>query len=268
MRNKIVQMLLAVVLGVTIALVLPSGARAKGLIYQGSSTIGETVIPEAVKVFEAKTGIKFDEVGVTGSSEGFKAVMAGQAAVGGMSRALKRSEKQDKPYYQIIGYDGNAVFVHASNPVNSLTKEQIKGIFTGQISNWKDVGGKDAPITVAVADAASGTVQSFKESALGGADFKATKNCPHPNDCVHYVATDENAITSAAMSFNMAQTKVLGVDNHFPSLDSVQSGSYPFSRPLLLVAKELPKGELKAFFDFMMSPEGQKIVGKFFVPVK
>jgi len=268
MRNQTRRVMLTALLGLTIAWAMPQGVLAKGLIYEGSATIGETVIPEAAKAFETKTGVKFDKVGITGSSDGLKAVLAGQASVGGMSRALKRDEKEQKPYYQIIGYDGNAVYLHAKNPVQNLSKEQLKGIFTGKITNWQEVGGNEAPITVVIANKTHGTVQEFQKAALDGTDYKPTKEFPNPSDCVDYVATDEHAITNAALAFKTPKTQVVSIDNQYPSPESVKSGTYPFSRPLLLLAKGLPQDDLKKFFEFMLSDDGQKIVGKYFVPVK
>jgi phosphate transport system substrate-binding protein len=268
MRTKTRRVMLTALLGLAIVWGMPRGVLAKGLIYEGSATIGETVMPEAAKAFETKTGVKFDKMGTTGSSDGFKAVMAGQAAIAGVSRALKRDEKELKPYYQIIGYDGNAVYLHEKNPVQNLSREQLKGIYTGKITNWQEVGGNDAPITVVIANRAHGTVQDFQRAVLDGAEFKPTKEFPQQTDCLKYVATDEHAITNAPMAFKMSRTKIIGIDKHYPSPESVKSGDYPLSRPLLLVAKGLPQGDVKKFFAFMLSVEGQKIVARYYVPVK
>ncbi|RMF91299.1 MAG: phosphate ABC transporter substrate-binding protein [Nitrospinota bacterium] len=251
-------------------LFLASTALGQGLIYEGSSTIGENIMPEAVKVFEARTGIKFTRVGLLGSGKGFKAVMEGRASVAGMSRSLKRKEKRKKPYYQIIGYDAMAVFVNANNPIRNLSKEQIKQIFTGEITNWKEVGGRDAPIVVVTEIKTGGraTIAAFKKAILGGASFGPSKEIDKPVDCVRYVAQDENAITHASLAFNMPGVVPIAIDNIKPSLEKVKSGRYPLSRPLLLVSKGLPQGELKQFFQFMLSDEGQAIVKKHFVPVR
>jgi len=251
-------------------LVIGQLVEAQGLTYEGSTAIGETIMPEAAKVFEAKTKIKFDYIGGLGAGNGFKAVMEGKCDVAGVSRALKPNEKKQKPYYQIIAYDAIAVFVNKRNPVKNLSKEQVKGIFTGKIKNWKEVGGKDAEIVV-VTEIKTGeraTIAAFKELALDGAEFGPTKEIDKPRDCVKYVAKDENSITHASIAFKEPGTKYVIVDNVEPNVQNIRSGAYPFSRPLILVAKKLPKGNLKKFFDFILSPEGQEIVKKNFVSVK
>lgn len=241
-----------------------------GLTYEGSSTIGENVMPEASTAFEAKEKIKFDSIGLKGSGEGIKAVMAGAANIGGLSRALKTEEKAAKPYYQNIGYDAIAVFVHASNPVKALTKDQIKKIFTGKIANWKDVGGKAGPITV-VTELQTGdraTVKEFKEMAMDKEAYGPSRQVDKPHDCVGEAAKDSSVITYASSSFKSVGGKMIGVNGVDPTSDNVKSGEYLLSRPLVLVSKEAPTGDAKKFFDFILSPEGQAIVGKKFVPAK
>jgi phosphate transport system substrate-binding protein len=240
------------------------------LSYEGSSTVGEGVMLKAVKVFEEKTKIPFRTVGLLGSGTGFKAVMEGKVPIGGMSRALKRKEKRQNPYYQIIGYDAIAIFVHDKNPIQNLSKDQVKGIFTGEITNWKELGGGDADIVV-VTEIKAGdraTIQEFKKMALDGAEFGETKEIDKPHDCVKYIASDEYAITHASLAFNMSGVKALALDTIEPSFEHVKTGAYRLSRPLLLLAKELPKGNVRKFFEFILSPEGQAIVAEKFVPVR
>ena len=139
-------------LSATIAMALfvvapPAGGVEDTLSYSGSSTIGVGIMQAgAVKVFEARTGLKFASVETIGSSKGVKALIEGKVTVAGASRALTSEEKSAKVIGHVIGYDAIAVFVHADNPVKSLSKEQLKGIFTGKITRWKEVGGQDAPI--------------------------------------------------------------------------------------------------------------------------
>lgn len=239
--------------------------------YEGSSTIGMNIMPEAARAFEAKSGVKFTNIGNKGSGEGFKAVMAGTVPIGGMSRDLKEAEKSQRPYYRVIGYDAIAVFVHASNPVADLTKAQVRDIFAGKIANWKDVGGKDAPIEV-VTEVKSGTratIQVFKKVVMGDVDFGQTKEIDKPIDCVRAVAASPNAIAHAALPFLQPNTKAIKLDGFEPSAENVRLGAYILGRPLILVSKGPPAGAAKEFFDFMARPEGQAIVsGADFVPVR
>ncbi|OGS02023.1 MAG: hypothetical protein A2204_07550 [Elusimicrobia bacterium RIFOXYA1_FULL_47_7] len=243
---------------------------AAGLTYDGSTTIGENIMPDAAKLFTEKTGIKFDKIGGLGSGKGFKMVMEGSIDIGGVSRALSIEEKRLKPYYQIVGYDAIAVFINEKNPVKSLSKEQVKGIFTGKITNWKEVGGEDASIVVITEIKTGGraTIQEFKDSALDGGEFGPSIEIDRPHDCVKRVGVEINGITHASLAFIQPGAKTVLYNNVEPTSKNVRSGAYILSRPLNIVAKTMPKGELKKFFDFMLSPEGQAIVAENFVPVR
>ena len=241
-----------------------------GLTYEGATVISETVMPDLASAFEAKTTVKFDKIGGAGADKGFKAVIEGKADIGGLSRALSREEKKEKPYYQTIGYDAIAIFVHEKNPVKNLSKEQLKGIFTGKITNWKEVGGKDAKITAVTEfkTGGRGTLKIFKELILRNSEFGATKELDFARDCVNYVATDENAISYASLCFSAAGTKSVALEKIEPSASNIKKGSYLLSRPLILLTKALPAGDVKKFFNFVTSAEGQAIMAKKFVPVK
>ena len=142
--------------------------------YSGSSTIGMSILEAgAVKAFEQKTGLKFKSIEQPGSGKGIKALLEGKVTVAGASRKLEAEEKKQNLIGTAIGYDAIAVFVNKKNPVNNLTKEQIKGIFTGKIKNWKEVGGKDAPIRVntEIAGEKRATMLAFQEMAMDKAPY-------------------------------------------------------------------------------------------------
>jgi len=247
--------------------------------YSGSSTIGMSILEAgAVKAFEQKTGLKFKSIEQPGSGKGIKALLEGKVTVAGVSRKLESEEKKQNLIGTVIGYDAIAVFVNKKNPVNNLTKEQIKGIFTGKIKNWKEVGGKDAPIRVntEIAGEMRATRLAFQEMAMDKAPYgTGFKEIDFPRDQIVEVAKDENGICSvsfgllAAVSADLRdKAKALNVGGIDPSDKNIQSGAYPISRPLLLVTNGLPKGNVKKFIDFMLSKEGQDIVNKNFVPVR
>jgi phosphate transport system substrate-binding protein len=247
--------------------------------YSGSSTIGMSVLEAgAVKAFEGKTGIKFKSIEQPGSGKGVKALLEGKVTLAGASRALEAEEKKQKLIGQAIGYDAIALFVHKSNPVKDLTKEQVKGIFTGKIKNWKEVGGKDAPIhpNTEIAGHQRATMLAFQEMAMDKAPYgKGFKEIDFPRDQIVEVAKDENGICSVSFGLLAAvspdlrdKVKVVTVNGIEPTDRNIQSGAYLISRPLLLVTAGLPKGNVKKFIDFMLSKEGQEIVNKNFVPVR
>lgn len=249
------------------------------LSYSGSSTIGMSVLDAgAVKAFEQKTGIKFTSIEQPGSGKGIQALLDGKVTLAGASRTLKPEEKAKKLLGTAIGYDAIAVFVHKNNPVKNLTKDQVKGIFTGKIKNWKEVGGKDAPIkpNTEIAGEKRATMLAFQEMAMDNAAYgTGFKEIDFPRDQIVDVAKNENAICGvsfgllAAVSGDLrGNVKAVTVNGIAPSDANIRSGAYLISRPLLLVTMGLPKGDVKKFIDFMLSPDGQKVVATNFVPVK
>ncbi|MFZ2196938.1 MAG: phosphate ABC transporter substrate-binding protein, partial [Thermodesulfovibrionales bacterium] len=231
-----------------------------------------------VKAFEAESGIKFKSLDQPGSGKGIKALLDGKVTLAGASRALESEEKKQKLIGTTIGYDAIAVFVHKNNPVKNLTKEQLKGIFTGKIKSWKEVGGKDAPIHVntEIAGQKRATMLAFQEMAMDKAPYgTGFKEIDFPRDQIVEVAKDENGICGvsygllAAVSPDLrGKVKAIKVNNVEPTDKDIQSGAYLISRPLLLVTVGLPKGNVKKFIDFMLTKKGQDIVNVNFVPVK
>lgn len=254
-------------------------ALAADITYSGSSTIGTGVLQAgAVSAFEARTGIKFAKVDQSGSGKGIKALLEDQVLLAGASRPLKPEENKEKLVGTIIGYDAIAVFVHKDNPVKNLSKEQLKRIFTGQIKNWKEVGGKDAPITAntEILTGKRATIEMFQELVLDGAAYgTGFKQIDLPRDQIvelakttNGICTVSNGLLASVGADAKAKVKTISLNGIEPEDMNIQSGAYLISRPLLLVTKGLPKGEVKEFVKFTLSAEGQAIVAKNFVPVR
>ncbi|MGB8299034.1 MAG: phosphate ABC transporter substrate-binding protein [Polyangia bacterium] len=255
----------------------PANAADDTLSYSGSSTIGVGIMQAgAVKAFEAKTGLKFKSVETIGSSKGVKALIEGKATVAGASRALTNEEKAAKVLGYNIGYDAIAVFVHVDNPVKSLSKAQLKGIFTGKTTRWKDVGGADAPIYPNTEMVGHATVQVFRELALDDEPYgKGFKEFDQPLDQIVEVAYDARAICTVSLGLLASvspelrkKVKPILIDGVEPTERNIRSGAYLVSRPLVLGTMGSPKGDVKRFIDFMLSREGQQIVAHNFVPLK
>lgn len=266
MRKKIFAMFSVLVL----AVFMPQLILAEELSYEGGSELGVRVMPEAAKKFEAKTGIKFKSIGYAyGSGKGLEAAMEGNIPMAGVSRSLTAEEKK-KVYSRIAGYDALAIYVNAKNPVTNLSKKQLKAIYKGEIANWKEVGGEDAKI-VAVTESLTGkgaTLKTFQDIVLDGTEFGTVTEVDRSHNVAKYVAAYENAIGYASLAFKSPAIRPISFNNIEPSDENVRKGRYPLLRPLNLVTKEQPTGDLKKFFEFILSPEGQAIVGKHFISVK
>jgi phosphate transport system substrate-binding protein len=250
------------------SLFVPVSHAIEGLKYEGSSTIGEVVMPKLAKAYRSKTGVTFVHIGKRGSGAGFKSVLAGKADMGGLSRALSEKEKGAGLFQKEIGYDAIAIFVNEKNPVADLTKEQLKGIFTGKITNWKEVGGNDAAIMVATEklDGERATVKVFKKLALDGQGYGPVKQIDKPHACVRFVTMNVNAITHASINFKERGVKMVTLNGVEPAKDNIASGKYFLQRPLILVTNNPPAKDVSAFIDFVVSKEGQAIVGRYFSP--
>ncbi len=248
---------------------LPQTVEAE-LSYSGSSTIGDNIIPAAARMFREKTGVNFSSIENPGSGKGMKAMIEGRVDISGASRPLKDSEKKEKIFYQVIGYDAIGIYVHKDNPVNKLTGNQLKEIFTGDIKNWLEVGGNDAPIVciTEIMGEQRGTMLVVQNIAMDGAAYRADRlEVDKPEHQVEALIKNKNGIAYVSIAFERPGIKVISIDNISAEPKNVRSGAYLLSRPLLLVTLGLPKGERKEFIDFMLSPDGQKSVAKKFVSI-
>ncbi len=275
-------------LGVVMALLLVMGAAAgcagkgqtktgqgeqpgglSGTINIAGSTSVQPLSEELADAFMKKNPAVKINVAGGGSSAGIKAAQDGAADIGASSRELKPEEKGTVQEF-MIAKDGIAVIVHPSNGVSALTIDQIRRIFAGEITNWKEVGGKDAPINVFTREEGSGTRGAFEEIVMGK-DKKITGKAGVQNATGAVrtaVERDENAIGYISLGSLNEKVKALAVDGVKPSEEAVLNGTYKISRPFLYLTKGAPTGVVKAYIDFVLGPEGQKIVGEKYVPVR
>jgi phosphate transport system substrate-binding protein len=240
------------------------------LSYEGATTIGTNIMPDAARLWKAQTGMTFSSIGGAGADAGFKAAVEGRVTFGGVARELTADERAHVGGYEVIGYDVMGVFVNGRNPVRSLTRAQLKEIFTGRAMNWNLFGGPDLMITI-YSEKLTGrraTVKAFKDMVLGSDKYGPLKELDDATDCIKSVSTDPGGITASSMSFAIPGVTALSVDGAAATREAVQSGAYPLKRPLILVTRDVPSGDAKAFLDFMLTPEAQAIVGKKFVPAK
>jgi phosphate transport system substrate-binding protein len=207
-----------------------------------------------------------------GSGTGIAALINGTTDICQSSRAMKEEEKkqiQDKygqpPQEIVVAKDGLSIYVAETNPVKELTLEQIKGIYTGQITKWNALGGPDAPITLYGRENNSGTYVYFKEEVLDEADFAAAvQTLPGTAAVVNAVAQDKNGIGYGGAAYAKG-VKECGIKKDattpavMPTAATVKDGSYPISRGLFYYLRQAPEGPAKGFIDYVLSPEGQKL---------
>ncbi len=256
---------------------VPALAGAQ-VVYGGSSTLAETVLQGgAVQGFEAKSGVKVRLEDVS-TGKALKALAEGKLGVAGAGRALTPEEKKAGLLGTTIGYDGVALYVHQSNPVTDLGMRQLKDLFTGKVRSWKELGGKDlAPFLLTEPLASKrATVQFVQESVLDGAPYASgIRELEHKHDQVAEVARNEGGACFASLGLIhslppevRAKVRMISIDGTEPTAAHVRSGVYPLSRPMLLVTKGLPAGEVKAFVDYVLSRDGQAVVERYFVALK
>lgn len=217
-----------------------------------------------------------------GSGTGISALINGTTDICQASREMKADEKNSlKEKYGSTGVeipvarDGLSVYVNAANPIKQLTMEQLRLIFTGKITNWKELGGKEAKIIVYSRENSSGTYVFFKEHVLKNADYTPrAQSMPGTAAVVNAVAKEKNAIGYGGAAYAKGIT-VLPIKKDdsspavTPNLAHVQDGSYPLSRPLFFYLRGKPSGEMKTFIDWVLSKTGQDIVTKVgYFPVK
>ncbi|MFA5144423.1 MAG: phosphate ABC transporter substrate-binding protein [Candidatus Omnitrophota bacterium] len=223
-----------------------------------------------------------------GSGTGFSSLISGTCDIAMSSRNIKEREialakqKGVNPNEIKVGLDGLAVVVSPRNPVSKLTIEQLAGIFTGRISNWEEVGGKDEKIVILSREVNSGTHVYFKEHVLRKNDpdskeeFAAGALMLSSSQAIaDEVANNTAAIGYYGMGYVCARQKAILVAKDknseyiAPLIENVRSGKYPISRPLFLYTNGQPQGLISKFADFTLSKEGQDVVlATDFVPVK
>ena len=246
------------------ALLIVEIAIAGEIQYVGSSTVGQ-FMTEAAEVYKKST---FNINTKPESSGGEDAAAAGRTDLGGVARELNQSILDRGVKKFLIGKDAIGILVHPSNPVSELSIKQLAGIFTGSITNWKDVGGIDSDIDVYIVNPRSATRKVFMKAVLRGKKYggKRIRTIRPDPKILEEVANNPAGIGQLSFSFiGEAKVKRIKPDGQEASVNNT---NYPITRNLYLVTKGEPKGEVKEFIDWTLSDEGQKIVKIYFIGVK
>lgn len=241
----------------SLVVVLSACARASGGITVAGST---SVQPFAEMLSEEYMALHPDErinVQGGGSSAGIEAARSGAAQIGMSSRELKGDEKG---LVRIeVARDAIAVVVHPSNSVQDLTLEQVRGIFSGEITDWSQVDGPQRRIVVVTREEGSGTRGAFQELVMGEVDIDPGALVQDSNGAVRQlVSSDPSAIGYISLGLVNHQVKAISIDGVLPTAENVIAGQYKIVRPFLFVLASPPQGPAKAFIDYVLSPEGQE----------
>ena len=230
-----------------------------GSVATDGSTSMEKVIGALGEAYEQKTGIT---VTYNPTGSGIKAVSEGRCDIGLSSRSLKDAEKAEGLSQTVLAYDGIAIIVNPENPVEDLSLEQIAKIYTGEITNWSEVGGKDAQIVLIGREAGSGTRDGF-ESITGTTDAcQYRQELTSTGDVITTVAQNPDAIGYASLASVKDTVKALAVEGVTPSEETVKDGSYLVQRPFVLVTKDGVELSAAAqdFFNYITSAEANEII--------
>ncbi len=242
----------------------PGNEAVSGTVSTDGSTSMEKVIKYLSESFsEENKNVKIT-YNPTGSGTGITAVSEGRCDIGLSSRDLKDEEKQSGLKGTVVALDGIAIVVNPENTVEDLTVEQIADLYTGKITNWKDVGGKDAPVVLIGREAASGTRDGFESITKTKDSCKYSQELSSTGDVIQTVASNPNAIGYASLASVKETVKALKVNSVAPSTATVQDGTYKIQRDFVFVTKEgkeLSKAA-QAFFDWVVSGKADSLIEK------
>ena len=255
--KKFISMILTAVLALSL---VACGSEKQQVATDGSTSMSK-VIGSLAEAFEAKSGIEVSYNG-SGSGSGIKAAQSGTCDIGLSSRALKDDEKEAGLTGTVLAYDGIAVIVKPENPVNDLDLETIAKIYTGEITNWSEIGGNDTEIVLIGREAGSGTRSGFEEIVGVEDACQYRQELTSTGDVITAVAGNPGAIGYASVASVKDTVKALSVGGVAPTEETVKDGSYTIQRPFVLVTVEgkALSDAAQKFFDYITSGEANDII--------
>ncbi|MEO0123100.1 MAG: phosphate ABC transporter substrate-binding protein [candidate division WOR-3 bacterium] len=232
--------------------------RTGDLVIAGSTSVQPFIEKLAEEYMIKNKNIKINVQG-GGSTAGIQAVFNKTCAIGTSSRNLHTEEQGLHSF--IMAIDGIAIVVHPSNPIKNLTHDELKDIFAGKITNWKEVGGPDKKIYAVTREEGSGTRGAFEELIMHGTAISDACLVQDSNGAIReIVANTPQAIGYISAGLVDNRVKALSIDSVAPTLENYKNSSYKFLRPFLLLTLEEPKGTIKSFIDYVLSDEAQEIL--------
>ncbi len=249
------------VLATALSLATIFNAHAENTIATNGSTSMEIAIGSLGEAFtDTHKDIKFT-YNPTGSSAGIQAALENRTDIGLSSRYLKDNEKVNLNE-DIIALDGIVLIVNKNNKIDDLSVEVIHDIFTGKITNWKDIGGDDKPIVLIGREAGSGTRDGFESTTDTKDIAKYRQELTSTGDVITTVATNENAIGYASFAANTKKVKIISVNKVVPTHETIQNGQYKIQRPFVFVTKKDKElsTSVQQFIEFTKSKTGSDIL--------
>lgn len=249
-----------------------NGEVTESILVKGSDTVLPLMQAEAETFMIENINRSITVIG-GGSGVGIAALIDGNVDIAMASRSMKGSEIENaneqgvNPIEHTICWDGIAVVVNPDNPVSALSLSQIRGIYNGSISNWKDVGGEDRTIAVISRDSSSGTYEYFKDNVLMKEDYRPDTLIQSATGAiVMEISQNRNAIGYIGIAYLDESVKSIDLKTDSgsisPSAENVKNKEYPLARPLYVYTDGQPTGPAKEFIDFILSPAGQAIVSE------
>ena len=262
-KKKVKKMLACMMVATTLVMAATGCSQKEaGTVSTDGSTSMEKVIGALGEAFEGQNSDVTFTYNPTGSGSGIQAVKEGRCDIGLSSRDLKDEEIADGLKATVLAYDGIAVIVNPENPVVDLDMDSISKIYTGEITNWKDVGGQDAEIVLIGREAGSGTRDGFESITKTEDACQYRQELTSTGDVITAVSQNPAAIGYASLASVNEQVQTVRVNGVEPTEDSIKDGSYVIQRPFILVTKEdTPLSDTaQKFFDFATSVEAAQFI--------
>ena len=261
--------------GIVMVALITGAVQAETLQIDGSTTVGP-VADAFAEYFKSVYPSLDITVKKTGSGDGAAALVDGRCDIATMSRFMKPDEFAKAvsnavlPVAHVVAMDGVCVVVHPSNPVRDLTTAQVRDIYAGRVTNWRQVGGPSTPIVVISRDTSSGTYETFEELVMNKQPMAASVEYVNANPQAQArIRTTPGAIGYVGLGF-LEGVKALQVDGVKPTRRTVANGSYPVSRPLFMFTNGYPRlgSMVHKFVAFYLTEKGQELVeAKGYVPL-